>query len=116
MDTNENYRLPHDFLTKDHDIESLVKEIEANFIPLSQPLDREQRFQRRVFFMNIRSQYTKARYIEYPTHEDFCQLFSFVEKQRGILISELTKEKTPRHSPIATDMDDNEFQCLEKRE
>lgn len=96
VDSIDSYKIPVDFLTRDHDINSLVEEIECNFCQLPPKLDRSERAIRRRFFMDMRRAYTSARYAEEFTYQEFCELYVFVEKQRGILLNALqqNKEKT----------------------
>ena len=82
---NDWYQLPEeDFLTKDHDILGVFKEIKKSFPDVYPREDRDSWRATVKFLIDLRREYTNSRYISYPTYEDFVVIRKYVNDQYNI--------------------------------
>lgn len=81
---NDNLNLPIGFLTMDHDLCKLVREIER-YTPLFVVKSIEDERNKIHFLNSLRKSYTDARYTQNYLYDDFHKLFEFVKKQQKVL-------------------------------
>lgn len=80
---DENYYLPrHDFLTKDHDLIKLVREIQKNYPEVFPYQSRNEWNETSNFLRDMRHAYTAVRYNENSSYQDFKKLLSYIEIQK----------------------------------
>lgn len=108
LDNNPAYKLPDGFLS-DHNLEKLAKEIENNFTPLFASKTKHEKHQIKRFLIDLRSMYSAANYNEYPTFEDYKDLYTFVEIQRTVIYDYLQPQRQATFDDIKEDLNNENY-------
>ncbi len=82
----EWYQMPYDrFLTDDHDLIKLIKEIKANFPDVFPREDTDSWRATKNFLRDLRMEYSAARYDSYPTYDNLINLRRYINQQFNII-------------------------------
>ena len=104
LDSIEAYKVPDKYL-RGHCLQKYVNEIENNFTPLFAGKTNRERHQINRFLYDLETLYATSRYEEYPTFEDFKNLYTFVEIQRTAIYDYLLPKQ--QESVYEEDYDEN---------
>lgn len=74
-----------DFLKKDHDLLRLYNEIKKNFPGVFPRTNREDWQKLKDLLRDMRTEYSEARYDDYPSFDNFREVLSFVNTQQKLL-------------------------------
>lgn len=82
----EWYSLPSEnFLNEDHDILGMVLEIKENFPDVFPRVDRQAWRDTKDFLRDLRKEYSRARYDDYPSYSEFYDIRAYVNAQYELI-------------------------------